>query len=796
MTTPVESDSNSSVSLSNQCKTSLSLLESVRDLLARRLVHECIAIREDELNNAVLTTILQVLFLRTGQEYGLVEPGTLVLLAGSDGISRRMARACSDAGLTPHIFETGPDSSRTIPAVPDDTLREVIRCMDTVKFPLPVSTMPLEHLVIVFEHFLGTRMCITDGFRITRAAKSAVRYTGSVRITAQAVVDYVVKEVFGDLTVEPESCQGKGVRILDPACGSGIFLLAAYRFLSRRQARCIDRPEKRKELLRELACQSIHGTDIDSESVTVARFILVLSFIEECRLSGSEEVIPDSLRKICMCMKKTIRSGNALISRDYFAGRQEDPFNAEERQRVNPFSWHHEFPHILDSGGFDAIIGAPPPYQPFTIKARDEYFQTHYDVYAKGAGIYSYFIEKGFQILHPDGTLAFVIPETFLRINGARPLRKLLLTKQIEEIVKFCEPKDLKTENMRSCFIHVSNKKPTREFFVSIVANVDVPDLARYIDARKHPIDQNTLTESGWMLGDKRRDNLLKKMQSVGTPLEEYVMGAVYPGLETGISKAFVIHDQVRRELIEKEPKSEELIRPFVPGRDIRRYQPPESGTYIILMQKGWTNSQSGNEKNKWNWLKENYPKITRHLELNAGSAEKKTDKGDYWWELLECDNLSDFEKPKIICSFVQGKPAFTFDSHGIFFSNSDAFMIPKGNFLLLGILSSKLGLFFLSGYCVQEQDGCHLLRNLGKTPIYTIDFDNPDDKTRHDRMVTLVTEMLELHKHMSQAKTDREKRLITQEIESTDRQIDSLVYGLYGLTADEIAVVEDTLPR
>ena len=92
--------------------------------------------------------------------------------------------------------------------------------------------------------------------------------------------------------------------------------------------------------------------------------------------------------------------------------------------------------------------------------------------------------------------------------------------------MKFCEPKVLKTENMCSCFIHVSNKKPTREFFVSIVDNVDVPDLAGYIDARKHPIDQNTLTESGWMLGDKRRDNLLKKMQSVGTPLEEYVMGA------------------------------------------------------------------------------------------------------------------------------------------------------------------------------------------------------------------------------------------------------------------------------
>ncbi len=238
-----------------------------------------------------------------------------------------MARACSDAGLTSSypLREPGRTASRTIPAVPDDALREVIRCMDTVKFPVSISTMPLEHLAVVFEHFLGTRMCITDGFRVTRVAKSAVRYTGSVHITAQAVVDYVVKEAIGDLTGEPESGHGKGVRILDPACGSGIFLLAAYRFLARHQTQYTDRPEKRKELLRDLLCQSIHGTDIDPESVTVARFILVLSFIEECRLSGSEDVIPDGLRKICICMKGMIRSGNALISKDYFSGQAGAP---------------------------------------------------------------------------------------------------------------------------------------------------------------------------------------------------------------------------------------------------------------------------------------------------------------------------------------------------------------------------------------------------------------------------------------------------------------------------------------
>ena len=430
------------------------------------------------------------------------------------------------------------------------------------------------------------------------------------------------------------------------------------------------------------------------------------------------------------------------------------------------------------------------------MKARDEYFQTHYDVYAKGAGIYCYFIEKGFQLLRPKGSLAFIIPETFLRINDARPLRKFLLTKQIEEVVKFCDLTDLKIANTCPCFLRVSNNKAIKKFLVSNVDKVDIPDLAGYINARKYPINQNTLTDGGWMLGDKRKVNLLKKLQSVGTPLEEYLMGAVYYGIKTGLDKAFVIDDQIREKLIEEDPKSEELIQPFVASKDVKRYQPPGMGKYIIFIRQGWTRIQSGNAKNTWNWLQKNYPAIARHLEPFAEPVKKKIGKQDFWWE-TRCEYISEFEKPKIICLHVRSKPTFIFDSQGSFFSDSDTFIIPQKNLLLLGILNSKLGWFLVSNFCVRIRGGCqHILRDLGKIPIYTIDFDNPEDKARHDRMVTLVTEMLELHKHLSQAKTDQEKRIITQEIKSTDRQIDSLVYGLYGLATEEIAVVEESISK
>lgn len=791
----VRSDNIASGSLSCLTKVFLPVLESLRDLLARQLVQDCHVISDKDLNHTILSSILQVLFLRTGQDCGFVEPGTLALLAGSDGISRRMARACSDAGLSPDIlFENVSGGPRPIPSVSDDALREVIQCMDSAKFPAPISTMPLEHLAIVFEHFLGTRVQVAEGYRVKCTGKSAVLYTGSVGVPLQAIVEYIVNMTISDATKKPETGAGKEIRILDPSCGAGIFLLAAYRVLVRCKIEDPCGKEQNGDFQHNLACQSVYGTDIDPEYVSTARFIVLLSFIEERLQSGYGLVSPDRLGEICECLKGSIRCGNALIAEDYFSGLQEHPFNAEERLKVNAFSWQDAFPHVLDGGGFDVVVGAPPSYQPYIVKARDEYFQTHYDVYAKGAGLYCYFIEKGLKILRPKGSLAFCIPDTFLRTNHARSLRKFLLTKQIEEFVDFGDLPLLKTATMHPCIIRVSNNKPEKKFCVSFVETLDFPSLDEYVKEQWHPMDQRTLTDGGWMLDDKRAENLLKKLQNAGRPLEEYVMGGIYPGLITGLHEAFVINEKLKNQMITADSKSATIIKPFLTSEDIKRYVSPKKGKYVILMPKGWTNIQSGDAKNKWKWLKENYPAISQHLRSFHKSAEIRCDKGDYWWELRGCEYYEEFKKPKIFFPHIAPRGYFTLDETGNFFCANSGYFIVSNQKYLLGLLNSNLITFYYGKIASLRRNGYlkFFMKDIAKLPIYTPDFDNPDDKARHDRMVALVTEMLKLHKHLSDARTDYEKRIVMKEIDSIDRQIDSLVYGLYGLKADEIKIIEE----
>ncbi len=170
----------------------------------------------------------------------------------------------------------------------------------------------------------------------------------------------------------------------------------------------------------------------------------------------------------------------------------------------------------------------------------------------------------------PGGIFSYIVANKWMRANYGKPLRKFLLTKQIEDIVDFGDLPVFKSATTYPCIIRVSNNKPIREFCVSKVETLDFPSLDEYVKQHRHPMDQRSLTDDGWTLGDKRTENLLKKLQSVGGPLEEYVMGQIFYGIKTGLNKAFVIDEQTKKKLIEEDPKSAEIIKPFVVGKDIK----------------------------------------------------------------------------------------------------------------------------------------------------------------------------------------------------------------------------------
>jgi hypothetical protein len=405
-------------------------------------------------------------------------------------------------------------------------------------------------------------------------------------------------------------------------------------------------------------------------------------------------------------------------------------------------------------------------------------------VYDQKAPVSAFFIEKGLSLLRPRGVLGVVTGDRWLHAKSGAPLRSFLLDRQIEEIVAAGDTDE------GACFLRLENAPPSHPFMVRLAG----PAPAKPGDCPGFPVDQQALSAGGWTLRDTRKERLLEKIFGAGTPLEEYVLGEIRSGI--AVEPAFVISAEQRKELVRADPRCKSLLRPYVAGGEIGRYRISSPQKFCIFIPQGWTDRHPAAAGQEWRWLKKRHPGIARHLKEHEEALKARPSQGDRWWEGAYDMDAGPQEKDLIIFPARKFPPRFTLGSGRAVFGHETG-IIPSGSPYLPGILNSRLAAFVLRS--LAEEAGAPGNRRshgeiLGRFPVAVPDFDDPDDAARHGRMVALVKEMIDLHRHLSLAKTDQEKRLIQQEIDSTGKQIDSLVYGIYGLSVDEIAVVKEIL--
>ena len=550
---------------------------------------------------------------------------------------------------------------------------------------------------------------------------------------------------------------------------------------------------KKKDIL----VNNIHGVDIDAQAVEVTKLSLLLKVLEEesGQLSlGLERVLPD--------LGRNIQCGNSLIGEDYFAGQL--IVDEKERQRVNPFDWERSFPSVFKNGGFNVVIGNPPYVRQEALGNDKQYFQKHYEVYAGTADLYSYFIEKGASLLAPGGQFSYIVANKWMRANYGEALRKWMKTKCIEEITDFGDLPVFENATTYPCIINISNKKPHFKPRITVVKTLTFASLQEFINDWGTLVDQTSFSDNGWSLAQPEIQNISTKINHNAVPLNKFINGNFYYGIKTGLNEAFVIDKETHDKLLLEDPNNSELIKPFIIGRDIKKYKYLQTQRYLILIPKGWTKEKSKNSTNGWRWFQHNYSALANYLEPFAQNALKRSDQGDYWWELRACDYYQEFEKGKIIYPNICKQPEFTVDSEKLY-SNQKCFIISVYDFYLLGILNSKLMMFFFRTTIPKlrgdfYEPGYAFMKNF---PVHSIDFSKPTEVKQHDRMVALVERMLELHKRTPSplaasrlggakiATTPQEQERLTRDIASTDREIDKLVYELYGLSDEEIKIVE-----
>jgi len=786
-------------------------MERWREELAHNIALRNPSLSQRELNSAVQTTIDRMIFLRICEEHGIEAQDALRNAAQGKNVYESLVELFKQAdkkynsGLF-HFSEekkqsSYPDTLTLALKIDDKVLKDILAHLYYPLSPYAFKYIPTDILGQVYERFLGKVIRLTAGHQAKVEEKPEVRKAGGVYYTPTYIVAYIVKHTLGELLKEqsPESQKNKPLRVLDPACGSGSFLLGAYQYLldwhldwyihndparwSRGKAPALVENQGGWQLTmdkkKEILLSHLYGVDIDAQAVEVTKLSLLLKVVENPgQLSWlNERILPD--------LGENIKCGNSLIGPDYYEGRQMPMFGDEESYRLNVFDWQKAFPQVFAVGGFDAVIGNPPYIRMEEFKDLKYYLKANYACHEERSDIYAYFIEKMQKVLRRGGRFGMIVSNKFVRANYGKPLRDFLRNNvSIDRIVDFAGLPVFKGATVRTIVLLTSRKEQIQNLLYSPPLPINIfekieshaLDIEKAIIETTYEVPSSALAKDSWSFAKQDSDNLMNKLALNAISLVKYCDDRICRGVVSGLTEAFIIDRKTRDGIIAGDPKSAEIIKPFINGRDIRRYSLVPKDIFIIYTYH--------------NVKITDYPAIEQYLKPFKDKLKSRATRQE-WYELQQPQYAytSYFEGPKIVFPDIATSPRFVLDENGYYGSNT-IYFIPKRDLFLLGLLNSKLGYFYFRIVCAGLE---------GKNEIYLRFFGQylegfpvvKADAARHARMVALVEGMLALHKQAAAARLPQEKEMIQRQIQATDGQIDRLVYELYGLTEEEIKIVE-----
>ncbi|MBI2713867.1 MAG: N-6 DNA methylase [Rhizobiales bacterium] len=609
----------------------------------------------------------------------------------------------------------------------------------------------------------------------------------------------------------------RALRIVDPACGSGAFLVAAFDLLAAEYRRVVEHLATLGEDIDfdpfdEIVTKNLYGVDLNAESVEITRLALWLKTARnKHRLQNLEA---------------TIKVGDSLI---------DDPKFTE-----HPFDWRKAFAPIFAEGGFDVVIGNPPYVRMELIKPVKPYLEKHYVVADDRTDLYAYFFERGIGLLKEGGRLGFITSSTFFRTGSGEKLRMFLGDHVgIEAVIDFGDQQIFEGVTTYPAIITLRKGKPQDNGTLSFLKiDADLPkDLDASFTTHATPMPRARLGAGSWQLEDDRLARLRDKIVSGRKTLGE-VYGAPMRGIVTGLNEAFVIDQATRDQLVKQNRKSTKLLKQFLRGENIKRWRVEPEGLFLINIPKGKIEI-------------DDYPAIRDWLLPFKKKLEKRATKQE-WFELQQAQLAfqPNMKTKKIIYpEFSQG-PKFTFDDSASLVANK-CFFINAG-FDLLAYLNSRAAWFWVFGEAsplrggqwrlelreqyisqfpipkLQSGDSAHL-EAIGKTCTtsasrryeiqtsvrhrlltdlappertklsrkledwWTLDFASfRDEIKRVFRSEIPVKERGEWESYL--AKNAADVRALDAKIEKAEREIDAIVYRLFDLTPAEITLLEASI--
>ena len=734
--------------------------------------------------------------------------------------------------------------------ISDDLLVEHSKRLSEYDFESDVDVNILGH---IFENSLSEIEEVTQQINSGQAPQISKRKQDGVFYTPQYITKYIVENTVGRLCAEKKKKMGiveeeyfsdqrrqlqtkkhlldqlqqyrewlLQITILDPACGSGAFLNAALQFLMA-EHKLIDEMKAKvagsaivfQDIENSILEHNLYGVDINEESVEIAQLALWLRTAKPHRKLNS--------------LNQNIKCGNSLIS---------DPAIAGEKA----FNWQEQFPQVFERGGFDVVIGNPPYVQLQSMGAMsDVYAQCGFETYNKSADLYCLFTERGYNLLKPGGLQSFIMPNKWMLVSYGKELRRFMAKSNLQQIINFGDVQFFDEATIYVCIFvtRKGNERGKEVQALSLNQKTYHGDFLQEVPEQLANYPATIFGEKEWIIQPKAHFNILQKMQN-GTALKEMPI-SIYRGILTGYNDAFFIDGATKDKLIAEDPKSAELIKPLLRGRDIQAWVSTNEDLYIINTHNGV--KDSGIPPVDIN----DYQSIKKHLDQYIDKLTKRGDKGETPYNLRNCAYLEEFSKPKIVYPNMTSVFPFCYDNSGVLTNQKCFFITTKANdsFLkfLTAIFNCKLCKLWIWYNCPELQGGT---REISK--VYFENFRIPIDvdqqpladltdlqmkqveqlqskRSRFQRRLNdnlegvKITTTLQQFDHLTFAEFLKELKKqkiqlsfkeqdnwegyfndcqaecqeLTAQIAATDREIDNRVFDLYGLTEEEREIVMGT---
>ena len=867
----------------------LEQISSWRESLAHNIAIRNQGLSVEELNSSVQSTIDRIVFLRICEDRGIEKYGQIQEIAAKENIYAGLCNLFkhADDRYNSGLFHFKKEPGREYPDllaldlnIDDKVLRDITSSLYPPS-PYNFAIISPEILGMVYEQFLGKVIRLTDGHRAKIEEKPEVKKAGGIKYTPAYIVQNIVRKTLGPLIKGKTPLEVALIRVLDPACGSGSFLLVTYKYLldwhldwyiknlapvldkgysvtsatvkgllpysteetdndksqkiktGTKAKRIATRAKERASTAsipiyktndgewhltiaerKRILLNNIYGVDIDRQAVEVTKLSLLLKVLEGENQQTVSDLLKYSRERVLPDLDDNIKCGNALIGNDIMQTEAWQKISKTERDRINPFDWDTEFLEIMQAGGFHAIIGNPPYIRIQTMKEwaplEVEYYKQYVSARTGNYDIYVVFVEKSLSLLNQVGRLGFILPHKFFNSQYGQPLRAFISKgRHLSEIVHFGDQQIFEGATTYTCLLFLTKVESHTINFVQVS---DLEDWRNSGKASEVNLSVNDIGDQEWNFVVGKDAALFKRLNNRSHRLGD--LTRIFQGLVTGADKVFVLENvnssegnlmkvkdhEGREWLLERD-----CLKPFISKEYVSTFEPQTPHHWIIFPYK--LNNTSAELISEEEFVSQ-YPNTWTYLEANNDvlrGREKAKWNHSKWYAFGRSQNLTQMDTPKLIVQVISKTGRYAYDNTGLYFTgggNGPYYGIRWADannshslHYLQGLLASRLLDFYLHQISSPFRGGywSYGKRFIEQIPIRTIDFSNPKDKDSHDRMVTLVDSMLSFNKQLAAARTTHEQTLLQRQIEATDGQIDALVYELYGLTEEEIGIVEGT---